>query len=67
MYITGTASNACELLEALDDFVVNKLGVRAWQRVHTKYIGSSICEAVWAGKGEGTDKIFIQARTFSTG
>ena len=62
MYITGTASNACELLEALDDFVVNKLGDSAWQRVHTKYIGSSICEAVWAGKGEGTDKIFIQAR-----
>lgn len=67
MYITGTGANGCDLLEAVDDLLTVKLPENArWVRVYEKRAyyrnESRLCEAIWQGKGDGNDKIFINMR-----
>ena len=66
MYVSGIAYNTCELLEVIDDLVTTKLGDDNWKKLHevkASYRGEEkLCEVVWEGKGDGTDKIFIQMR-----
>lgn len=71
MYVSGTGSNACDIIEAVNTLLTVTLGTtNKWTVKYTKnanYNGiSRLAEAIWCGIGDGNDKIYIQMRIPNT-
>lgn len=68
-YITGTGSNACDLLEAINTLLTTTLS-SSWSLKYSKnatYDGASrLAECIWCGNGDGNDKIYLQMRIPNT-
>ena len=62
-YTSGEANNSYDLLEAINTQVVN---VQGWELVYSRqheYLTKNrLSYCLWCAKGDGNDKIYIQAR-----
>lgn len=62
-YTSGEANNSYDLLEAINTQVVN---VQGWELVYSRqheYLSQDrLSHCLWCAKGDGNDKIYIQAR-----
>lgn len=66
-YTSGEASNILDIMSAINTMLVTTLGWTLKTSKNCTYNGtSSLCEAIWEGKGEGSDKIYIQLRVPTT-
>ena len=60
-YTSGEASTLYDVFEALDTLL---LGI-GWVQHDTKYTTGStprLCQCIWEGKGDGSDRIYIQGK-----
>ena len=62
MYVSGSAANVFDLLEAIDELLQNVGWIRRSHDVVTYGGVQRTCFCMWEGHGEGNDKIYIQAR-----
>ena len=62
-YTSGEANTSYDLLEAINTQVVN---VQGWELVYSEQHEYStknrLSHCLWCAKGDGNDKIYIQAR-----
>ena len=64
MYVTGYASNAYELLDAMNNLLLS-VGWKVLKSTQTTYSGKNVIDyLVWQGKGDGNDNIYLQAKIY---
>lgn len=66
-YVSGEASTILDIVEAINSMLVTTLGWTAKYKKNCNYDSASrLCEALYEGKGDGNDKIYLQLRVPST-
>ena len=62
-YTSGEASTILDVVEAINTMLVTTLGWTAKYTKNCTYDSKNrLCEAIYEGKGDGSDKIYLQIR-----
>lgn len=61
-YTSGAGSSIYDVLEAVDTLLQSEGWVQEYSDTTTYQGATRTCQCIWKGSGDGTDKIYIQAR-----
>lgn len=63
-YVSGYASSSYDIIEAIDSLLLS-VGWKSLSTDTTIYDGNTrMCYSIWEGSGDGTDKIYVQAKIY---